>query len=448
MNANRRLRGPHLLLLGVAFFSQAASAEDPEAEFKYSDEWSLVSAPPPAGPYQPVNIDPRVPGPGTLPQVPMAMPRLQAEQESPSIGTPYTGMGSPVLEQDTLENMTASTPDEPLTVEPVPGYYKPLMSGTSGEAVAESVSGEAAPVLQEPPAESKMTMEVIDQVEPATDAVSSVEPVVEQAATAAAQEQASESSAIMEQELAPAIPATADIGLQVPVADTSTVLAPEQTADEPPLTADTAPPVVMEPAVPAPGGMTAQESGTEVPAVPSGLTATQSPQLLEEMPLPQTAGSVPDMPVAEQSATALQEQPVYEPSMPGYYDRMMPPAAGRVAPEQPVARPGPADQFTARPAERAPATGYYGRSMPSARGYNYPAPGNPYQSANPYPPGNPYQSNAPYPSGYPYESGVPGYRNMPQYGYPGGQEWSEDNVPPPPVYDSMRYPGNPEQGYR
>jgi hypothetical protein len=32
------------------------------SEFKYNDDWALVSAPPPPGPYQSINVDPRVPG--------------------------------------------------------------------------------------------------------------------------------------------------------------------------------------------------------------------------------------------------------------------------------------------------------------------------------------------------------------------------------------------------
>lgn len=32
------------------------------SEFTYSDNWKIVSAPPPPGPYQTINVDPRVPG--------------------------------------------------------------------------------------------------------------------------------------------------------------------------------------------------------------------------------------------------------------------------------------------------------------------------------------------------------------------------------------------------
>lgn len=37
-------------------------ADTPSNYYKYSDDWAIVSAPPPPGPYQSVNVDPRIPG--------------------------------------------------------------------------------------------------------------------------------------------------------------------------------------------------------------------------------------------------------------------------------------------------------------------------------------------------------------------------------------------------
>ena len=54
-----------LMLLPLLQAASVAVAED--APFTYSDDWSLVSAPPPPGPYQAVNIDPRVPGQDAIP---------------------------------------------------------------------------------------------------------------------------------------------------------------------------------------------------------------------------------------------------------------------------------------------------------------------------------------------------------------------------------------------
>jgi hypothetical protein len=51
------------LLSGAS--AQQTQQADPGSEssgFKYSDDWTIVSAPPPPGPYYSVNVDPRVPG--------------------------------------------------------------------------------------------------------------------------------------------------------------------------------------------------------------------------------------------------------------------------------------------------------------------------------------------------------------------------------------------------
>jgi hypothetical protein len=46
-------------------FADEATQTDPQAmqsEFTYHDDWAIVSAPPPPGPYDTVNLDPRIPG--------------------------------------------------------------------------------------------------------------------------------------------------------------------------------------------------------------------------------------------------------------------------------------------------------------------------------------------------------------------------------------------------
>ncbi len=50
----------------VLAITGVASA-DTTTTYRYSDEWALVSAPPPSGPYRSVHIDPRVPGQGIAP---------------------------------------------------------------------------------------------------------------------------------------------------------------------------------------------------------------------------------------------------------------------------------------------------------------------------------------------------------------------------------------------
>ena len=59
-----------LLLVVVGVSADEASTS---AAFNYTDDWVLVSAPPPPGPYRAVNIDPRVPGQDTVPDFSMGM---------------------------------------------------------------------------------------------------------------------------------------------------------------------------------------------------------------------------------------------------------------------------------------------------------------------------------------------------------------------------------------
>jgi len=58
-------------MLIVSLLTPPVFGEEPALPYQYSNEWSLVSAPPPAGPYRPINIDPRVPGPGTVTELPL-----------------------------------------------------------------------------------------------------------------------------------------------------------------------------------------------------------------------------------------------------------------------------------------------------------------------------------------------------------------------------------------
>ena len=499
MNANRRLRGTHLLLMMAAgFLLQASHAEEAETPFKYSDEWSLVSAPPPAGPYQPVNIDPRVPGPATITQVPMAMPRQQAEQESFPDGTLVGGVPGGAAEQAAPEIMTSAAPGETRTMSPVPGHYQSVMTQPAREVAAESRSeDEAVTVQQEQTVETVVTMEADAPEAPETAAASDAESVAGQAEAAAPEHM-------------PGMPVTAGTDMEQPAAETAAAMLPEETAGTPAMPGHDAPTLPLavseEPQAPVqlaspPVTVTQPHlTGRQAPAAADTLTG-QLPRGQEAIPAPPVAGTMPELPVSEQPATASREQPLFQPSMPGDYDRMMPPAAGRMAPETPVApapaeqqfqgqaaervpapgyydrmmppaagrmapvAPGPAEQFQGQAAERVPAPGYYDRMMPPAAGRMAPvAPGPAEQFqgqaaerapaagyyGRPMPPAGPgYNYQAP---GYPYQSGAPGYWNMPAYGYPRGQARPEEqNVPPPPVYDSTQYPQYPQypqQGYR
>ena len=96
MICNRCLSGASLafvMLAAAPAYSEHATAP---SEFTYTDDWSLVSAPPPPGPYSAIHIDPRVPGQDLLPPLPAASESTQAWEEveemtdskPPAAGTP------------------------------------------------------------------------------------------------------------------------------------------------------------------------------------------------------------------------------------------------------------------------------------------------------------------------------------------------------------------------
>jgi len=413
MNANRSHMGMRLiLLLSAAFLSQLINAAESEAQFKYSDEWSLVSAPPPAGPYQPVNIDPRVPGPGTIPEIPMSMPRLQAGHEMPAESQVEANPMDSTSEQMMLEQSIGTAPQEAQVMPPVPGYYKPIMPQTAGSFAAETVPQEAVTAQQEQPVEPTPSMEQEPEVT-ATAGTGLQQPEVAQDTDAVSADAT----------VTPPVPGNYEPSLPLSASGESRMPGQEAVSTDtvPGSTAELTQTSQSEPVLSQPTGEEAPDYGQMgLPAVATDAAEEQMPQGYEEPGLPPTA-SMPGMPVDEGAATAMQEQPVYQPSMPDYYERMPPPAAGRLTREPPA---GPATQLRELPAERYPAGGYpgygyYGRPMPATPGYSYPPPAR-----------------------YPYQSGMPGNWGMPSYGYPRGQEWSEeDDVPPPPVYDSRQYPG-------
>ena len=54
------------------------------AGYRYSDDWNIVSAPPPPGPYETVNVDPRVPGQDITRPVPRDVMRVDPAESMPT----------------------------------------------------------------------------------------------------------------------------------------------------------------------------------------------------------------------------------------------------------------------------------------------------------------------------------------------------------------------------
>ncbi len=106
-----------------------------ETEFTYTDDWAVVSAPPPPGPYRAVNIDPRVPGADAVPPLPMdavttpsGEDRIPAEAlaNAPAAGIPasHQPTDTPASAVSKQRAAPPEMPGYPQRVAPSPsGYY-------------------------------------------------------------------------------------------------------------------------------------------------------------------------------------------------------------------------------------------------------------------------------------------------------------------------------------
>ena len=128
------------VVLSLCLLTTSVLAEEsaPISEFKYTDDWAVVSAPPPPGPYRAVNIDPRVPGVDATPPLPMdAVPSSSEEENIPAealANPPAAGIpASPPRQEDSpaaaLEVQQAAPYVLPgpagRTAPSSPGYYYP-----------------------------------------------------------------------------------------------------------------------------------------------------------------------------------------------------------------------------------------------------------------------------------------------------------------------------------
>jgi hypothetical protein len=95
---NKRQNASGALVLSLLLTAAPVVADDaaPTSGFHYTDDWAVVSAPPPPGPYRAVNIDPRVPGVDAIPPISMdaVSPHgaedipAEALNEAPAAGIP------------------------------------------------------------------------------------------------------------------------------------------------------------------------------------------------------------------------------------------------------------------------------------------------------------------------------------------------------------------------
>jgi len=130
------VNGPVVLSLLLVTAPVLADESVPNSEFTYTDDWAVVSAPPPPGPYRAVNIDPRVPGVDAIPPLPMdQVPTstrsdipAEALSNPPAAGIPATHQpeGSPAAALNTHPSAQTAMPGHTGRVPPSPsGYYYP-----------------------------------------------------------------------------------------------------------------------------------------------------------------------------------------------------------------------------------------------------------------------------------------------------------------------------------
>lgn len=110
------------LLLPLLQAATPALAED--APFTYSDDWRLVSAPPPPGPYRAVNIDPRVPGQDAIPSINAGAESFQGWEQLPAeFAAPPPAAGIPASPQLAEPPVQQTIPDS-FGPAPIPGMYQ------------------------------------------------------------------------------------------------------------------------------------------------------------------------------------------------------------------------------------------------------------------------------------------------------------------------------------
>jgi hypothetical protein len=108
-----------VFLAPCCFAGDAAGDEQNQMSggFQYSDDWKIVSAPPPPGPYSTVNVDPRVPGQDITRPVPRDLmlnePSDGIPDELVQVSPPGAGIPARSAESQPLGSRPAYSPPPP-----------------------------------------------------------------------------------------------------------------------------------------------------------------------------------------------------------------------------------------------------------------------------------------------------------------------------------------------
>jgi hypothetical protein len=121
-----------LISLPVALPVMADTGAEPPG-YTYSQDWAVVSAPPPPGPYGAVNLDPRIPGQDMLPLLPVVEQASAVAREIPMADIPAEALGNPPAAGMPVMTETEDSPAAGLNARevvlppPVPGHYNRMM---------------------------------------------------------------------------------------------------------------------------------------------------------------------------------------------------------------------------------------------------------------------------------------------------------------------------------
>lgn len=138
--------GSVVLSLWLMCVSAVAQESAPSSEFTYTDDWDVVSAPPPPGPFRAVNLDPRVPGFDAIPPLPMGAVDSPPEEDIPA----------EALANPPAAGIPATPPpqDSPASALDAQQPARPVMPGRTGH-VAPSRSGYYYPGPRRYPAQTR-----------------------------------------------------------------------------------------------------------------------------------------------------------------------------------------------------------------------------------------------------------------------------------------------------
>ena len=129
----RRFTGISFLLtmLPVAL-PVSADAVAEARDYNYSDDWAIVSAPPPSGPYGAVNLDSRIPGQDVI-RIPVKGPAIATASEIPADRIPVEVLENPPAAGMPVSHESGRSPAAGLNVAgaalppPIPGRYKRMV---------------------------------------------------------------------------------------------------------------------------------------------------------------------------------------------------------------------------------------------------------------------------------------------------------------------------------